>query len=96
MIQQITNGEGVTYHDVLIESGHNDGPQKVIGRVFSTYHPTIPYEAFCFIGRIKSHRCQTIAEGELWVIQTAATPAPDAPSVSASPSSGTPGTPTKV
>ena len=33
MIQQITNGESVTYHDVLIESGHNDAPQKVIGRV---------------------------------------------------------------
>lgn len=39
---------------------------KLIGKLHRTYHPTIPFEVFT-IPYGKSHRCNTISEGENWL-----------------------------
>ena len=61
MLKQVTNEYGVTYHEVL-----DQGELK--GRIYRTFHPTIPYEAFVNSPKVLSKRVMTLQEGKDYIL----------------------------
>ena len=68
MIEEKINAKGNTCWDVRKTA---TGP--ILGTVFSTSLPTLSFEAFSYCPSALAHRCETVEDGERWILDRVVT-----------------------